>query len=151
MNALARGQMRRVGYAALAIVAIGCSSSVERLLGTSAHQVFISAGAPQAVTGGWSVYLNIVNQSFATAYVQPCGDDPALTIEKSVNGQWQSTLAVTCPVSSNSGPIQLMSGDSILINRVFSDSGQFRAGVSVGTTPSLSDAATAWTTGFIIP
>jgi hypothetical protein len=140
-----------MGSVVLAIVAIGCSRSVERLLGTSAHQVFISAGAPQAVTGGWSVYLYIVNQGFSTAYVQQCGDDPALAIEKSVNGQWQSTMAVTCPVSSNPGPIQLVSGDSILISRVFSDSGQFRAGVSVGTTPSLGDAATAWTTGFIIP
>lgn len=145
---------KRLLVAGLAFAAgmVACSSSLSRLVGVSAHDVFITPGRPQPAPEGDSVYFNIQNNGGATAYLARCGDEPALTLQVFQNGNWVNMgPAVTCPTPSTPGPIELASGASIVLVEVYTGPGHYRAGVSAATTADLADAAPAWTVGFDIP
>jgi hypothetical protein len=138
--------------AACAVTAAGaCSSSLARLVGVPSHDVNITPGAPQAVSGGDTVFFSIDNNGVNTAYVQPCGDQPALDLQVYQNGAWvELGPAVTCPAPTNPGPIELASGAQLVVAAFYTGPGHYRTGVSVGTDAALSDAAMAWTAGFDI-
>ena len=129
-----------------------CSSGLARIVGVSAHDVYITPGRPQPGPQGDSVYFNIQNNGGATAYLSRCGDEPALTLQVFQNGNWVNTgPAVSCPSPSTPGPIELAPGASIVLVEVFPSPGHYRGGVSAATTADLADAAQAWTVGFDIP
>lgn len=136
---------------AVAVVAACQSSSVAGLVGTPAHWVYITPGTPQHGPNGDTVYLDIQNQGAGTAYLQPCGDGPLLDLQVNQNGNWQTYgPAITCPVQTVPGPIPLNVAAQLVVSRVF-PSGTYRAGVYVGTTVTMSDAAEAYTVSFKIP
>ena len=140
-------------FAALAAGAGACSGgAIAKLVGVPAHYVYITPGAPQHVAGGDSVYLSIANQGFVTAYVERCGDAPALDFQVQQNGQWvEMGPAITCSTPSTPGPIALDPGQSIVIAHLYPNAGHYRVGVSAASKADLSDATEAWTVAFDTP
>ena len=141
-------------FAALATAAAAgaCSSAISKIVGVSAHNVYITAGIPQAAPQGDSVYFTISNAGVAPAYLARCGDVPALDYQVNTNGAWVETgPAITCPAPSTPGPIELDPGVPIQMSTVYTSSGHYRVGVSAASKADLSDAAMAWTVAFDIP
>lgn len=138
------------GAALAAATAVGaCSSALSDLVGVSAHNVYITPGAPVPAAGGDSVYFSISNSGVAPAYLARCGDAPALDFQVSTNGAWvEQEPAVTCPAPSSPGPIELDPGTPIVIAFLYTDAGHYRVGISTATKADLSDAAMAWTIPF---
>ncbi len=139
-------------FAALTLAVAACSKSpLADLVGISAHNVFITPGAPQATAGGDSVYFSIVNEGAANVYIRPCGDAPQLDVQVQENGAWQDVAQGTCPVQTVPGPIEVDIGATIVTRRLFTDSGHYRVGIYVATDAQLSDGGEAWTIGFDVP
>ena len=136
---------------ATAVAAGGCSSALSDFVGVSAHNVYITAGNPQPAAQGDSVYFSISNSGVASAYLQRCGDEPALDYQVWQNNAWvEMGPAITCPAPSTPGPIQLDPGAPLMMSTVYTTPGRYRVGVSAASRPDLSDAAMAWTVGFSI-
>ena len=132
-----------------ALVFVGAcgGSALRALVGVAAHNVNITPGVPQ----GDTVYFDIANSDFSSAYLQECGDGPALSIQVQQGGNWVAYgPAVTCPAPTVPGPIELKSGAELVVNREFTQAGKYRVGVSVGTSVTMSDAQMAYTVGFTI-
>jgi hypothetical protein len=136
----------------LVVFAAGCGgSALSRLVGIAAHQVNITPGVPQHSAAGDTVYFDIANSGFSSAYLQECGDGPQVTLQVLKGAGWQSYgPAVACPTPTVPGPIELKSGEEKVVNRLFTEPGTYRAGVSVGTSVTMSDAQMAYTISFTI-
>ena len=136
---------------ATAVVVGGCSSALADLVGVSAHDVYITAGNPQPAAQGDSVYFSISNSGGAPAYLQRCGDEPALDYQVWQNNAWvEMGPAVTCPAPSSPGPIELDPGAPLVMSTVYTTPGRYRVGVSAASRVDLSDAGMAWTVAFDI-
>ncbi len=142
-----------VGGALAGAIALGaCSSAIDKILGTPVYNVYITQGAPQPAPQGDSVYFTISNSGVNVAYLARCGDVPALDYQVFTNGAWvEMGPAITCPAPSTPGPIELDPGAPIVMSNVYTSSGHYRVGVSVGTTADLSNAQMSWTAGFDVP
>lgn len=129
--------------AALAVALAACGHDVTGVAGVTVYDVSVSESARVSTVEGPSLTFRVVNQGAVTAYLQECGDFPALGIERYANGQWQPLLGALCPRPQTPGPIALAPGVALTLDRVFSDTGRYRVSVVVATTPDLGGAARA--------
>lgn len=101
-------------------------------------------GAPYTTLG----LITVHNTGTATAYLQACGSNTALTEQQLVDGQWQSVgPAISCaqgPVS-----IALAAGDSTQTNWWFAP-GTRRLVLGVAPTADLTGEALAASASFVV-
>lgn len=131
------------GVVALAVALAACGHDVTGVAGITVYDVSVSESARAPTVEGPNLTFRIVNHGAATAYLQECGDFPALEIERYANGQWQPLLGALCPRPRTPGPIALAPGAALTLDRIFSDTGRYRVSVVVATTPDLGGSAQA--------
>ncbi len=136
---------------AIALVSACRKSDLAKLVGVPAHLVYITPGTPQPGPNGDTVYFDIQNEGAATAYLQPCGDDPLLDLQVYQNGNWQTDgQVVNCPAQTVPGPIPLAVAAELVVSRVFS-AGRYRVGVYAAMSETMGDVAEAFTSAFDVP
>lgn len=150
---MTRNRMTRLAALTLAVAVVSAcgGSDLSKLVGVAAHQVNITPGVPQHSAQGSTVYFDIANSGFYSAYLQECGDEPKVTIEQLKGAGWvEYGPAVTCAAPTVPGAIEIESGEEKVVSRLFTDPGTYRAGVSVGTSADMADAQMAYTVSFTI-
>ena len=127
--------LKRLFVVALAALSLACDERpVLRVVtnGTSFQRELVpsTASSPIAI-----VPYDIRNRGNATAFVPTCGTRVLPTVEKLVNGQWESYSSAFCMLSMVMIPLELREGESHHDEVAITEAGHYRLRV-----PYSSDA-----------
>ena len=143
----------------LAIVLAACADAATAPTAANpVHGVLITITAPgPCLTGGCDppfgsatlALVRLQNTGASVAYLQACGNYPAIGDQQLVKGQWANMgPAYTCAFPSR--PIPLAPGDSLRLNWYFA-AGQHRLVLGVASDPTFTDEGLDTSAAVFIP
>jgi len=104
--------------------------------------VALSATATGASALGDSVRLVIRNTSGATRYLSRCGTGPLILVGMFIDGAWtEGVQNFACTSPATAAPVQLASGDSLIIPWAYLSPGSYRFDAFTSASIDLAEEA----------